>query len=275
MKDAPIARISLGLIGIGLVLAVTNSLVNSVALSNKIYFIATVQLAIALLFAVRLNKPDRAVWPVLLLIVLCSSVAQIFDGTFTAQPSLQAIPESLFLVVQLLLASGLLFIVSRRLGSDPLSVLVDGLIVALGAWFFIWKVLLQPTIGTQSITPLISVIQGSTLGISAIVLFTLATLLFGDSTRNASVWLVTGAISLTLFGDFLYAANDAGRIDITSTYSSTAYIFGLFLASAAFIHPSISLLTERGPILTQRPLMGETDRYYGRTYLARCCTCAH
>ena len=194
MKDAPIARISLGLIGIGLVLAVTNSLVNSVALSNKIYFIATVQLAIALLFAVRLNKPDRAVWPVLLLIVLCSSVAQIFDGTFTAQPSLQAIPESLFLIVQLLLASGLLFIVSRRLGSDPLSVLVDGLIVALGAWFFIWKVLLQPTIGTQSITPLISVIQGSTLAISAIVLFTLATLLFGDSTRNASVWLVTGAI---------------------------------------------------------------------------------
>ena len=175
MKAAPIARISLGLIGIGIVLAITNSLVNSVALSNKLYLVATVQLAVALVFAVRVNKPNRAVWPVLLLIVLCSSVAQIFDGTFTAQPSMQAIPESLFLAVQLLLAGGLLYIVSSRLGSDPLSVLADGLIVALGAWFFIWTVLLQPTIGTQSITPLIAAIQGSTLGISAIVLFTLAT----------------------------------------------------------------------------------------------------
>ena len=256
MKAAPIARISLGLISAGVVLAITNLVVNSVALSNKLYLVATVQLAIALVFAVRVNKPNRAVWPILLLIVLCSSVAQIFDGTFTDQPSLQAIPESLFLAVQLLLAGGLLFIVSSRLGSDPLSVLADGLIVALGAWFFIWTVLLQPTIGMQSITPLISVIQGSTLGISAIVLFTLATLLFGDSTRSASVWLVAGAITFTLLGDFLYAANDAGRVDITSTYTSTAYILGLFFASAAFVHPSISTLTERGPILSQRPLMG-------------------
>ncbi len=92
MKAAPIARISLGLIGVGIVLAVTNSLVNSVDLSNKIYLVATVQLAIALAFAVRVNKPNRAIWPALLLIVLCSSVAQIFDGTFTALPSLQAIP---------------------------------------------------------------------------------------------------------------------------------------------------------------------------------------
>jgi diguanylate cyclase (GGDEF)-like protein len=234
---------------------VANLLINSVELSNKLYLVATVQLAVALVFAVRVNKPNRAVWPVLLLIVFCSAVAQLFDGRFSEQPSLQAIPESLFLVVQILLAGGLLFIVSSRLGSDPLSVFADGLIVALGAWFFIWTVLLQPTIGMQSITPLISVIQGSRLGISAVVLFTLATLLFGDSTRSASVWLVAGAITFTLLGDFLFAAIDAGRIDVTS-YSSTAYILGLFFASAAFVHPSISTLTERGPILAQRPLMG-------------------
>jgi hypothetical protein len=146
VKAAPIARISLGLISVGFVLAITNSLVNSIALSNKLYLVATVQLAVALIFSVRVNKPNRAVWPVLLLIVFCSAIAQIFDGTFTDQPSLQAIPETLFLAVQLLLAGGLLFIVSSRLGSDPLSVLADGLIVALGAWFFIWTALLQPTI---------------------------------------------------------------------------------------------------------------------------------
>lgn len=256
MKAAPIARISWGLIATGLILALLNSAINSVTLSNALYLIATVQLAIALIFAVRVNKPDRVVWPSLLLIAFCSSVAQVFDGSFTNRPTLQAIPESLFLAVQVILASGLIFIVRQRLGSDPLSVLADGLIVALGAWFFIWTVLLQPTIGTQNQTVLISVIQGSTLAISAVVLFTLATLLFGDSTRSPSVWLVAAAIACTLLGDFLYAADDAGRIDIASTFSSTAYVLGLFLASAAFIHPTISSLTERGPTLPQRPLAG-------------------
>jgi len=256
VKAAPFARISWGLIAAGFTLAIANSVVDSISLSNKIYLIATVQLAVALVFAVRVNKPDRVVWPALFLIAICSSVAQIFDGSFASNPNLQAIPESLFLAVQIILAGGLLFIVRRRLGSDPLSVLADGLIVALGAWFFIWTVLLQPTIGTQNQTVLISVIQGSTLGISAIVLFTLATLLFGDSTRSPSVWLVASAITFTLLGDFLYAANDAGRINITSTHSSSAYIIGLFMASAAFVHPTISSLTERGPTLPQRPLLG-------------------
>jgi diguanylate cyclase len=256
VKAAPIARISWGLIATGLVLAILNSAMNSIALSNMLYLVATVQLAIALVFAVRVNKPDRVVWPSLLLIAFCSSAAQVFDGSFNSRASLQAIPESLFLAVQVILASGLIFIVRRRLGSDPLSVLADGLIVALGAWFFIWTVLLEPTIGTQNQTVLISVIQGSTLAISAVVLFTLATLLFGDSTRSASVWLVAGAIACTLLGDFLYAADDAGRFDIASTFSSSAYVLGLFLASAAFIHPTISSLTERGPTLPQRPLAG-------------------
>ncbi len=256
MKAAPIARISWGLIATGLLLALVNSTVNSIALSNALYLVATLQLAIALIFAIRVNKPDRIVWPSLLLIAVCSSIAQVFDGSFTHRPGLQAIPESLFLVVQSILASGLIFIVRRRLGSDPLSVLTDGLIVGLGAWFFIWTVLLQPTIGTQSQTILISVIQGTTLAMSAVVLFTLATLLFGDSTRSPSVWFVAGAITCTLLGDFLFAANDAGRLHIASTFSSDAYIVGLFLASAAFVHPTISSLTERGPILPQRPLAG-------------------
>ena len=62
MKAAPIARISLGLIGVGVLLAITNSFVNSVDLSNKLYLVATVQLAVALVFAVRVNKPNRAIW---------------------------------------------------------------------------------------------------------------------------------------------------------------------------------------------------------------------
>ncbi|TSA54169.1 MAG: EAL domain-containing protein [Actinobacteria bacterium] len=256
MKAAPIARISWSLVVFGLVLAASNSVIGSVRLSNALYLVSTVQVVVVLIFSVIYVKPDKALWPSLLVLALSSAIAQVFDGSFTQRPQLQAIPEALFLLVQIILASGLLFIITQRLGSDPLSVLADGLVVALGAWFFIWTVLLQPTIGMTDQTLLVSILRGSTLAMSTVVLFALATLLFGDSTRTLSVWFVAGAITCTLIGDFLYAANDSGRIHIPSTHSSSAYIVSLFLASAAFCHPSISLLTERGPTLPQRPLLG-------------------
>jgi diguanylate cyclase (GGDEF)-like protein len=242
-------------VGVGICLAIINSFAVSEGLSSALYLIATLQLAPAVLVSVRKHKPDGLIWPTLIAIAALSAAAQIFDGSFTQQPALQAIPESLFLGVQVLLAAGLLFIIRRRLGSDPASVLADGLIVALGAWFVLWIGLLQPISKLANQTILVSVLTGATLGISAIVLFSLATLLFGDASRPTSVWLVSGAISFTLLGDFLYSAVNSGRIDIAQTHASSAYILCLFFASSAFVHPSISSLTQHGPERTQRPLL--------------------
>ena len=204
----------------------------------------------------RKHRPDRAIWPTLIAIATLSAVAQLLDGSFTATPELQAIPESLFLGVQVLLAGGLLFIIRRRLGNEPFSVLTDGLIVALGAWFLIWIAFLQPVSQLTDQTLLVTVLGATTLGISAIVLFSLATLLFGDEARSPSVWLVAGAIAFTLLGDFMYSAVDSGRADFSQVHASSAYILCLFFASAAFVHPSISTLTAHGPVPQQRPLLG-------------------
>ena len=242
--------------GIGGLLAVVTVAADNNTLSDSFYFIATVQLAITVLVSARVNSPDRVVWLSLLFITGCSIVAQLLDGTFGDRPSYQAIPEALFLVVQIVLATGLLFIVSRRLGSEPVSVLVDALIVALGAWFLIWVAFVQPTLDVSTETVLVVAIRGGTLATSALVLFTLAILLFGDSQRSPAVWFVASAIALTLLGDFLYAANDSGRVTLSDRFASAAYIACLFAASAAFWHPSISSLTNKGPLLPKRPIMG-------------------
>lgn len=244
------------MVGIGAFLAVVTMIFTDVTLSNSIYLIATAQLAIALPISARFNSPDRFVWLSLLVITVLSISGQLLDGTFFDRIGNQAIPELIFLTVQLVLAAGLLFIVGRRIGSDPVSVLVDAMIVALGAWFLIWITFVQPTFNLSNESLIVATIRGATLAMSALVLFTLAVLLFGDRQRTPAVWLVASAIALTLLGDFVFAANDSGRVAISDSFASAAYIACLFSASAAFLHPSITSLTNQGPILPKRPILG-------------------
>jgi diguanylate cyclase (GGDEF)-like protein len=255
VNSAPISRLSWGLTGVGLVLSVAVATSGSPSFSDSAYLIATVQVMVFLGISAKFNKPDKVLWPALFVIAVASTTAQLLDEQFT-NVNLQAIPESLFLLVQATLAFGLLLIIRRRIGNDPLSVLGDGLIVALGAWFLIWVVFLQPTFNEDTTVLLVTGIQGATLAISAIVLFSLATLLFGDAARTPAVWLIAFAITFTLAGDFLYAANDSGRFQIDVQYINAAYVFCLFLCSAAFVHNSISTITEHGTARTQRPLLG-------------------
>ncbi|MHB1089578.1 MAG: hypothetical protein ACYC0U_00610, partial [Ilumatobacteraceae bacterium] len=236
MKSTIIARAAWVMVGVGGFLALLTMIADNVTLGNLFYFVATAQLAITLLVSARVNSPDRVVWLSLLLITGFSIAGQVLDGDFANRPAYQAIPEALFLAVQIILAIGLLFIVSRRVGSEPVSVLVDALIVALGAWFLIWVAFVQPTLSTSNETVLVVVIRGGTLATSALVLFTLAVLLFGDTQRTPAVWFVASAIGLTLLGDFLYAANESERVMVSDRFASAAYIACLFAASAAFWH---------------------------------------
>ncbi|MGA1389817.1 MAG: putative bifunctional diguanylate cyclase/phosphodiesterase [Ilumatobacteraceae bacterium] len=255
MSNAPLHRVSWACGALGVVVAVINSLTDSDALASGTYLTSTVLLGVALIIAALVNKPDNRIWPMLLLIAGTSIAGQVIDARFTDQAPEQAIAEGLFLVVQLLLAVGLTYISAKRLGNDPISVVVDGIIVGLGAWFLIWVGLLKPIIDTTEQTIVVNALQGATLAASAIVLFTLATLFFGDSLRTPAVWLVAAAITFTLIGDVIYSAIDAGRIDASSNHALSAYIASLLFAAAAFLHPSIRTLTRKSIERQQRPLL--------------------
>ncbi|MEY2774979.1 MAG: hypothetical protein RL218_204 [Actinomycetota bacterium] len=241
---------------IGVLVGVVNTVTNNDSVASGAYLAATALLAVALVVSALINKPDNRIWPMLLLIAGSSIAGQILDSRFDDQIAQQAFSEVFFLLLQILLALGLTYISARRLGNDPLSVIVDGVIVGLGAWFLIWVGLLKPIIDTKNQTILVNALQGATLAASAVVFFTLATLFFGDSLRTPAVWLVTGAITFTLLGDVLYSAIDAGRLDISTNHALSAYIASLLFAAAAFLHPSIRTLTSKSIERQQRPLLG-------------------
>jgi hypothetical protein len=255
VNSAPISRLSWGLTGVGFALSVAVAISGSPSFASAAYLVATVQVMIFLGISAKVNKPDKVLWPALFIIAVASSTAQVLENQF-ANENLQVISESLYLLVQITLALGLLLIIRRRIGNDPISVLGDGLIVALGAWFLIWVIFLQPTFDSSATSVAVTGIQGATLAISAIVLFSLATLLFGDAARTPAVWLIAGAITFTLVGDFSFAATDSGRFDVPPQFINAPYVLCLFLCSAAFVHSSISTITEHGAARTQRPLLG-------------------
>ncbi len=256
MKGPVLARMSSALVAVGGILALSTVLVAQDAVSQVLYLVATAQLAACVLIAAKLNHPSPGLWLGLAVIGALSVAGQLIDSYTIDTAAIQVLTQSIFLTVQLVLAAGLVFIVSRRLGSDPRSVLVDGLIVATGAWFFVWMFLVQPTLDLTDRPVAVTSLIGLTLAVSVIVLFTLATLLFGDTARTTSVWMIAGAISFTLVGDFIYAAIDSGRIILDSHLAISSYVMGLFLASAAFLHPSVQTLTTHVDVRRNNPQFG-------------------
>jgi diguanylate cyclase (GGDEF)-like protein len=170
--------------------------------------------------------------------------------------TLRIVSESFFLAVQVLLASALLLVTLRRNGTAILNSLGDALVVALGAWLLIWVGLLQPSLNIAGEPTVISVLRGITLATSTIVLFLLISLLFSEANRTPSIWLLFGAISLSLLGDFLFAFDKSGHASISDRFLNAPYVISLFLASATFLHPSVRSLTHRSTTRLRQPLLG-------------------
>ena len=224
--------------------------------SNElIYQIAAAQVFVAVIIGSAVNKPDRRVWLMLTLLIACLIVAQIFDNRDSRSTSAQIVSEALFLAVQLILVVGLFVTVQRRIGRDPINVVFDSLIIGLGSWFLIWVVFLNPARTISSDIVSVTALRGATLASSAVVIFMLATLLFGDAERTPSVWLASSAIFASLIGDLLYATNSSGRMDVSTQISNAPFVASLFLVSATVLHPSISTLTLHTAGRLKQPLL--------------------
>lgn len=244
------AMIGLAAVATGLHIFEVSSLSN-----DMIYLVAAIQVFVAVICGAIVNKPDRRVWPALLLLVAVLITAQIFDNRDLTTRAMQIILEFLFLCVQLVLVVGLFITVQRRFGRDPINVIFDSLIIGLGSWFLIWVAFLNPAREiSQDILP-VTALRGATLASSAIVIFLLATLLFGDTERTPAVWLASSAITCSLIGDFLYATNQSGRFEIPTQITNAPYIASLFLVSATVLHPSVSTLASQSARRIHQPLL--------------------
>ncbi|MFM7829648.1 MAG: hypothetical protein ACKO92_07440, partial [Actinomycetota bacterium] len=224
--------------------------------TDFIYLVAAAQVVFAVLVGVLINKPDRKIWSSILFLIFVLLIAQFFDNRDSSSVGAKLFSESLFLAVQLILVLGLFLVVRRRIGGDPMNVVFDALVISLASWFFIWVGFLNPARAFSPDDVSATVIRGLTLASSAIVVFMLATLLFGSSVRTPSTWLASGAILSSLVGDVLYATNQSGRLSIDQQIANAPYVASLFLVSATVLHPSVATLSEQTTSRVRQPLLG-------------------
>ena len=190
-KDTgPNGRNSLLVAGSGVVFAVSHALLPFETFGTVLYAVGALVLVACAIISAQINRTDKRVWGGLLVIAVLSGASQ-----FLSSPDLGAYAhlaaEALALAVQVVLVSGLLVVAQRRIGREPLGVLADSSILALGAWLVCWISLIRPLIETSTDGVGTVTIRGISLSIGVIVLLVLATLLFGDAENGPVVWLAT------------------------------------------------------------------------------------
>ena len=158
--------------------------------------------------------------------------------------------------MQLTLIGGLLIVLQRRIGRDPIGVIADASILALGAWLVMWIFVVRALFDVSGSEPAVVLIKGLTFSLSAIVLFLLVTLLLGDSDNNAVIWLATAAVISSLLGDMLWALSDAERLDVPLAVRNSPYVLALFAAAGTLLHPGVRNLTAQGAYRATRPIAG-------------------
>ncbi|NBN90007.1 MAG: EAL domain-containing protein [Actinobacteria bacterium] len=249
------SRIAWVLVVLGIIAGVCHALVEDQNANDAIYLAATILLAVGVIAGLATHRPSAATWSLVLAIAVFSTAAQILDGAGEGT-GLRIATEAGFLAVQVTLAGALLVVTVRRSGASLMRSLGDGLIVALGTWILIWVLLIQPSIDAIVEPNVVTGLRGVTLATSTVVLFLLASLLFSDANRTTAVWMLSGAIGLSLVGDLLYALEKSGHLSVATRYGNAPYVTSLFFAAATFLHPSVRGLSQRGSIRLRRPFLG-------------------
>jgi diguanylate cyclase (GGDEF)-like protein len=175
-----------------------------------------------------------------LVIVAARAIEENADSPHTL------IPESLFLASQVLVVLGLVFIFRRRLHGQAGNVLADGLIVGIGAWLVVWVYLVQPSLGATGNSAAFTTIRSITLGVTMIVLFLLATLLFSQTVPSPANAFVGIAIALALSGIILRAVVFRGDVSFSTATLDAPLLMAIALAGAGFAHPSIRHIAATG-----------------------------
>ena len=130
-----VSRAAWAMTGLAIIATGLHVLGLSTLSSELIYMIAAVQVFVSAIIGIAINKPDRRIWSALLLLIVILIAAQIFDNRDSSVVTTQAISETLFLGVQLILVFGLFVTVQRRFGRDPMNVVYDSLIIGLAHGF--------------------------------------------------------------------------------------------------------------------------------------------
>ena len=227
---------------------------SDIHLREWLYLVACIQVGPVLVYACRRNEVPKSIATYLVLVGLLYAGAQLLSGNSPTYTNAGA--TVLGLAGTTCIIAGLATLLRRR-GAEPSRGLVfDGLIVALGTWVISWAALVQPIVSNPGASAWKTVLYGMYQPTSSVALFLVVVVLLNHRRRPTSMWLLAIALSFNLVGDLMYALMDAGHISqSTERVAMPMYIAAYFCAGAAFLHPSVTTISQP-QIAAKRRAMG-------------------
>jgi diguanylate cyclase (GGDEF)-like protein len=239
----------------GVLGGLSHVLFGTAAVSYALYALAAMVLIAATIVAASTRQIDRRVLVGFIVIAVAGSLGQVLADPARGRWEHVA-AEALFLLAQLTLVRGLLLVVQRRIGREPLGVLADASVLSLGAWLIAWIIVLRPLFERLSDESVAVALRGVTFSLAAIVLFSLVLLLLGDAENTIVIWLASIAIVATLTADVLWMLHDADVLSTSLSLRNSPYVVALLFAAATLLHPDARNLTTQGAYRSARPIAG-------------------
>jgi diguanylate cyclase (GGDEF)-like protein len=227
-------------IGIGYALALGVIVLPVTWLGTAAYLAASLSLVAATFIAAKVHRLNRRFVAAVSAIGGFFAASQIVDG-LGESADITRISNVLGLCGSICIIISLVNMLSGRASANIRSVIGDALIVGLGSWLISWVALIEPAIRNRGGSLGDSILDGAYQPAGTVVLFLLVLLLFsGSGTRQASVWLVTVAMTFNLAADVLWGLASAGHLGDGATRTSMGlYVAAYFTAAGAFIHPTV------------------------------------
>ncbi|AGL18017.1 diguanylate cyclase [Actinoplanes sp. N902-109] len=146
-----------------------------------------------------------------------------------------------YLAAYPLLAGGLLVLVRRRTPGWDLASVVDAAIVAVGAGFLVYALVIAPTIAVDSsnVTTLVSVAYP--VG-DLMVIAVGARLLLGAGTRSTSLAALGTYLSLALIADTVYSVQSLDGTYQVANFLDAVWMAAGFILAAGLLHPSAATM---------------------------------
>ncbi|WP_239163162.1 putative bifunctional diguanylate cyclase/phosphodiesterase [Paractinoplanes rishiriensis] len=198
--------------------------------------------ALALIFAVRLHRPERpAMWYLfaggMIMNVLGDTTFEYYKIILEQEPY-PSFADAFYLASYPMYATGLVLLLFRRRLRE-LSTLIDAAIIATGLGLVFWIFILRPTAAEEATSAFESWVSTTYPAVDVLLLVLLARLFADSGARSVSIRLIGAAVLLTLVADTSFSLASLYELGYEHP------INGVFLLSyvawvAAALHPSMA-----------------------------------
>ena len=201
-------------------------------IADLLYNLSTLQVLAAVAVSRRVHRTSM---PLVLSLAMIGSLFAMAGLVGGLAGSLMQLAGALFII------GCLVILVRQQRLARASAVMVDGVIIGLGAWLVTWVVFIQPTLARSDENIVVSMVSGFYQPAGAVILFLMSLYVFRTGRRSPAMLFIAASVVAMLAGDISYALVEVGYAgEFFLHVSEACYVMAYVCVSAAFLHPSIA-----------------------------------